>query len=211
MEEVLTHARQGDSHIFLDDVVESLAHFIVQKEGLSFRPGFVGYTLHSVVKFVLCSSYLLLGPGMEVSPKDGLSVWCSHSTLLGAGTLKVSNILLFSYMPISLSAILSTRMFFFLLHNTRFHLSKLLGTSVHPRLHENLLGEMTMPFAPGLSSWMSATLGVSSQVLPLFLCSLCVWSLMRATPDVARATLMPARRRRERRTRSFFRHEQMAV
>ena len=34
---------------------------------------------------------------------------------------------------------------------------------------------------------------------------------MRATPDVARATPTSARRRRERRIRSFFRHEQMAV
>ena len=34
---------------------------------------------------------------------------------------------------------------------------------------------------------------------------------MRATPDVAGATPTSARRRRERRTRSFFRHEQMAV
>ena len=34
---------------------------------------------------------------------------------------------------------------------------------------------------------------------------------MRATPDVARATPTSARRHRERRIRSFFRHEQMAV
>ena len=34
---------------------------------------------------------------------------------------------------------------------------------------------------------------------------------MRATPDVARATPTVARRRCERRTRSFFRHGQMAV
>ena len=34
---------------------------------------------------------------------------------------------------------------------------------------------------------------------------------MRATPDVARATPTSARHRRERRIRSFFRHEQMAV
>ena len=34
---------------------------------------------------------------------------------------------------------------------------------------------------------------------------------MRATPDVARARPTSARRRRERRIRSFFRHEQMAV
>ena len=34
---------------------------------------------------------------------------------------------------------------------------------------------------------------------------------MRATPDVARAAPTLARRRRERRIRSFFRHEQMAV
>ena len=34
---------------------------------------------------------------------------------------------------------------------------------------------------------------------------------MRATPDVARATPTPARRRRGRRIRSFFRHEQKAV
>ena len=34
---------------------------------------------------------------------------------------------------------------------------------------------------------------------------------MRATPDVARAMPTSARRRRERRIRSFFRHEQMAV
>ena len=33
---------------------------------------------------------------------------------------------------------------------------------------------------------------------------------MRATPDVTRATPTHARRRRERMTRSFFRHEQMA-
>ena len=53
--------------------------------------------------------------------------------------------------------------------------------------------------------------GVSSQVLLSFVfCSLCV-KPMRATPDVARATPTPARRRRERRTRSFFRHEQVAV
>ena len=32
-----------------------VAHLIVLKEGSSFRPGFVGYTLHSMVKFVLCS------------------------------------------------------------------------------------------------------------------------------------------------------------
>ena len=38
-----------------------------------------------------------------------------------------------------------------------------------------------------------------------------VWSPTRATPDIARATPTPARRRRERRTRSFFRHVQMAV
>ena len=34
---------------------------------------------------------------------------------------------------------------------------------------------------------------------------------MRTIPDVARATPTSARRRRERRIRSFFRHEQMAV
>ena len=34
---------------------------------------------------------------------------------------------------------------------------------------------------------------------------------MRATPDVARATPTLVRRRRERRIRSFFRHEQMAI
>ena len=34
---------------------------------------------------------------------------------------------------------------------------------------------------------------------------------MRATPDVARATPTSARRRRERRIRSFFRHEQVAI
>ena len=34
---------------------------------------------------------------------------------------------------------------------------------------------------------------------------------MRVTPDVARATPTSARRRRERRIRSLFRHEQMAI
>ena len=61
---------------------------------------------------------------MEVSPKDGLSVWCSHSTLLGAGTLNVSSTLLFSFIPISLSAILSTRMFFFVKVVGHFSTSK---------------------------------------------------------------------------------------
>ena len=43
-----------------------------------------------------------------------------------------------------------------------------------------------------------------------FFCVAC-GSPMRATPDVARATPTSARRRRERRIRSFFRHEQVAI
>ena len=53
------------------------------------------------------------------------------------------------------------------------------------------------------------TVGVSSQALPFFVKPLCVMPY--ATPDVARAAPTLARRRRERRIRSFFRHEQMAV
>ena len=55
--------------------------------------------------------------------------------------------------------------------------------------------------------FISSLSGVSSLVLPLFFVYFCV----KPTPDVARATPTSARRRRERRIRSFFRHEQMAV
>ena len=60
----------------------------------------------------------------------------------------------------------------------------------------------------GMSLNFALAIGVSSHVLPLF-CVACVKPP--ATPDVARAAPTLARRRRERRIRSSFRHEQMTL
>ena len=137
IEEVLSHARHSDFHIFVADVVKSFD--TVDRDILDCALGRLGlpawfrrvyFSFHRDVRlrFKLAAGLGLLGSLMGAFPRDALLVWSSLSRFILLGVAIWSHLLVFllNSMLIILSAPLIVLTLFWLLLNILFLMSMLL-------------------------------------------------------------------------------------